>query len=46
MSLLELRRRLRDQTVHRRWSNREIRLKNFTNARGAINTLARRMKNM
>jgi hypothetical protein len=45
MSLTELRRRLRDQTLHRRLSNREISLKIFANARDVTNTLARRIKN-
>jgi hypothetical protein len=45
MPLPKLRRRLRDQTLHRRLSTIKISLKDFTNMRDATNTLARRVKN-
>jgi transposase len=45
MPLLELRGRLRYQTLHRRLSKREISLKNLLNARNATNKIARRIKN-
>jgi hypothetical protein len=46
MSLSELKRRLQDQTLHRRLSKWEISLKDIANARDAINMLARRVKNI
>jgi hypothetical protein len=46
MPLLELRRRLRDQTLHRRLSKREIILKNLANARNTTHKYARRIKNL
>jgi hypothetical protein len=46
MPLPKLRRRLRDQTLHRILSTRKISLKDFANTRDATNTLARRVKNM
>jgi anionic cell wall polymer biosynthesis LytR-Cps2A-Psr (LCP) family protein len=46
MPFPELRRILRDQTLHRRLSNRENSLKSFDNVRDATNMLARRIKNM
>jgi hypothetical protein len=45
MPLPELRRRLRDQTLHRRLSKRKISLKNLANAKNATHRLARRIKN-
>jgi hypothetical protein len=45
MILLELRRRLRDQTLHRILSKWGISLKNLSNARNATNKIARRIKN-
>jgi hypothetical protein len=45
MPLAELRGRLRDQTLHRRLSKREITLKDLANARNATHKLARRIKN-
>jgi predicted phage tail protein len=46
MPLLELRRRLQNQAPQRRLSKRKISLENISNARDAINMLARRIKNM
>jgi hypothetical protein len=46
MPLLELRRRQRDQTLHRRLSKSEISLKNLPNARNATNQIAKESKNM
>jgi hypothetical protein len=46
MPLLELRRRLRDQTLHRRLSKREISLKDFANKRNTTNKSAKRIKNL
>jgi hypothetical protein len=46
MSLPKLRRRLRDQTLHRRLSTRKISLNDFANTRDATNMLARRVKNI
>jgi hypothetical protein len=46
MPLPELRRRLRDQTLHRKLSTRKISLKDIANMRDVTNTLARRVKNM
>jgi hypothetical protein len=45
MPLPELRRRLRDQTLHKKLSKREISLKNLTIARNTINKLARTIEN-
>jgi hypothetical protein len=45
MPLLEPRRRLRDQTPHRRLSKREISLKNLSNARNVTNQISRGIKN-
>jgi hypothetical protein len=45
MPLPELRGRLRDQTLHRRLSKREISLKNLPNVRNAAYKLVRRIKN-
>jgi hypothetical protein len=45
MPLPELRRRLRDQTLHRKLSKREISLKNLTIARNTTNKLARTIEN-
>jgi hypothetical protein len=46
MSLLELGRRLQNQAPQRRLGRRKISLKNISNAKDVINTLARRIKNM
>jgi hypothetical protein len=46
MPLLELGRRLRDQTTQGRLSRGKISLGNISNIRDAINTLAGRIKNM
>jgi hypothetical protein len=46
MLLPELRRRLRDQTLHRRLIKWEISLKNLSYARNAIDKIARGIKNM
>jgi hypothetical protein len=46
MPLRKIKRRLRDQTLHRRLSTRKISLKDFANTRDAINKFARRVKNM
>jgi hypothetical protein len=45
MLLSKLRRKLRDQTLHRRLSKWEISLKNLPNAGNATHKLARRIKN-
>jgi predicted phage tail protein len=46
MPLPELGRRLQNQAPQGRLSKRKICLKNISNARDAINTLAKRVKNM
>jgi hypothetical protein len=46
MLLLELKRRLREQTPEERLSKRKISLKNIFNARDAIHTFTRRIKNL
>jgi adenylate cyclase len=43
MPLPKLKRRLRDQTLHRRLSTRKISLKDFANMRDTTNTLSRRV---
>jgi hypothetical protein len=45
MPLLELQRRLRDETLHRRLSRREISLKDLSNARNSTNKITRRVTN-
>jgi hypothetical protein len=45
MPLPELRQRLRDQTLHRKLSKREISLKNLTIVRNTTNKLARTIEN-
>jgi hypothetical protein len=46
MPFSKLRRRLRDQTLHRIPSTRKNSFKDFANTRDVTNTLARRVKNM
>jgi hypothetical protein len=46
MPLLELRRRLREQTPQERLSKRKISLKNISNTRDVTHTFSRRIKNL